>query len=280
MLQFQVPRGKLRTALGRLLPHAGGSAAKQKEADPWGRIRFSLDSHDLLALWTGDNQTRAFATTPVTAYRSPQLDTFDIDAAEVQVILNALQPMGTAEHKSNWLNEDFLITVTDDKVTIAEHWSIHPATKEVTVPRIRYSIDPYPDFPAAILSAATAPQAPIKTFTARQSIIARIVKSKYDHLNLIGLQRQAVLVGGTPEFTAVIPCTTEPGDHLPHWEDIDLSPLCEVLERHLRPPRLATETDDLILKQRLGWETGFEQSMRPVDKTVKISTLTVVKPND
>ncbi|XBH21594.1 hypothetical protein V5R04_15520 [Jonesiaceae bacterium BS-20] len=275
-MQFKVPRGEFRTALARLLPHAGGTIASQKNEDPWGRIRFSLDAHDRLVMWTGDNQTRAVATAPVTEYLTPEIDHFDIDAAEIQVILSALKPVGSAEQKSNWLDQDFLITVDAKSVRVAEHWSLHPATKEVTVPRVLYVEDPYPDFPSAILSALTAPQALIESSSCRQALISRVAISKYDELKIIGIDRQALLIGGDIAFAAVIPAFVDVGPRKPLAQEIDLTALVDLLERHVRPPRLPTDEDSLTLKQRTGWENGFEQGILPIDRTKPISSLKVI----
>lgn len=262
MMQFTVPRGHLRAALGRLLPHAG----KADGESPFGRIRFSLDSHDLLVMWTGDQLTRAIATAPVTAFNSPEIGVFDIDGPEVAMLLASLKPVGSAEARSMWLDEDFLITVAKEKVTFAEHWQIYPITKEVTVPRIQNVEDRYPDIPASILSAISTPQAPIVSFEARQAVIQRVVKSAYDYMHLIGIKRQAVIIGGTALFTAVIPCSVTHGINTGFEQQTDFADLEMMLVRHITPPSLPTDQDSETVKQRRGWENGFELAIKPREK--------------
>lgn len=264
MMQFTVPRGHLRAALTRLLPHAGGSMSSNE--GPFGRIRFSLDAHDLLVMWAGDELTRAIATAPVADFKSPEIGVFDLDAAEVALLLASLRPVGSAEARSRWLESDFLVTVGEGRVTFAEYWQIYPITKEVTVPRVKNVEDAYPDIPASILSAISATQAPIVSFEARQTVIQRVVKSAYDYMHLIGIQRQAIIIGGTTLFTAVIPCSVIHGISTGFEQQTDFTDLEMVLVRHITPPSLPTDQDSETVKQRRGWENGFEFAIKPREK--------------
>lgn len=211
-MKLTVPRGELRRVLSQLAPHMGVSPKDEDEKKwrPYGRVRIAVTPEDRLVLWAGDNLTRACGSVPVVEYRSPEAPIFDLSVEDVSTILKTFRPTGSADDKSMWGSGLFEIALTGQKFHIAELYEFGGAGKELALPlswEPGSDLDVYPDIPSAMISVLAAPiEAALESYPAREALFRILAAVHPDgHLRLIESSREALIISGTKDFTAIVP---------------------------------------------------------------------------
>lgn len=211
-MKLTVPRGELRRVLLQLAPHMGTPPKTHDEANwsPYGRVRLAVTPNDRIVLWTGDNLTRACGSIPVVEYNSAEAPIFDLSIEDVATILKTFKPTGTAEEKQMWSDGLFELELAGRKFHIAELYAFGGAGKELALPlswEPDSPMDVYPDIPAAIISVLAAPvEAALESYPARDALFRILAAVRPDgRLRLIESSREALIVSGTKDFTAIVP---------------------------------------------------------------------------
>jgi len=211
-MKLTVHRGELRRTLSQIQPHMGQPAKKSEseEYHPYGRARFAVSSEDRIVMWAGDQYTRACASLPVVEYKDSEAPIFDLSVDDVALILRTFKPLGDADQKSMWLQGLFELSLTTERLTVTELLNFGLQGKSLTIPlwyQAESPVDTYPDFPSPIISVFAAPiEGALESYPYREGLF-RILAAAHPHgiLRLIESSRDALVIGGTTEFTAIVP---------------------------------------------------------------------------
>ena len=218
-MKITVLRGEFRRVLQQLQPHMGVPAGKNdaKEYHPYGRMRFAVAPDDRLVAWAGDQLTRACASLPIFEYKDPHAPIFDLTVEDVAGILKTFRPTGDADARQMWLAGMFELSILDDRFTVLETFDMHQAGKELTFPltiRSESQNDTYPDFPSTIMSVLAAPLAPaVEAYPSREALFRALAAVHPNgRMRILESSREALIVGGTTSFTAIVPAKLLRGD--------------------------------------------------------------------
>lgn len=212
-MRLTVQRGELRRVLTQIQPHMGQPSKTTDGMDyhPYGRLRAAIDPSNRIVVWAGDEDTRACASLDVVQYIEDDLPVFDLSTEDVTLILKAFRPVGDANQRTMWNSGLFDVRILEERLVITELHSFGLEGKSLALPltfKPGAPADTYPDFPSSIINVLTAPLEPcIEAYPKRESMF-RILSAvhPYGHIRIIESSRNALIVGGTAEFTAIVPC--------------------------------------------------------------------------
>ncbi|MGN8245257.1 hypothetical protein ACTHAM_002376 [Cellulomonas soli] len=152
MTTFTVPRGQFRALLAASAPHTG----KESEDTPLlGRVRFHPLGDRLLA-WTTDYTTSVVSSITIDQHRDADLETFDLQAAEVARALAVFKPPA-GDARMMWDDAMMRVRVTTEHVVFTEEpaWTDVAEGRSLQVLRIvpEQGQDRYPDVPRLVVEA-------------------------------------------------------------------------------------------------------------------------------
>lgn len=213
-MKVTVKRGELRRVLSQLQPHMGQLGKENPDAQPYGRVRVAVSNEDRLVMWAGDSRTRACASLEIIEYYEAELPIFDLSVEDVATLLKTFKPAGDSDQRSMWLDGLFELRIVDERLFVTELHSFEVEGRSLALPlafKPNMPTDTYPDFPASIISVLAAPLEPIIAAYPDRESLFRVLSAVHPlgALQILESSRNALIVTGTPEFTAIVPCRVD-----------------------------------------------------------------------